>query len=106
MTRPHAVVIGAGIGGLAAAAALSTTGWDVTVCERAAVVEPAGAGLALAPLPSFHSGRVALLGDAAHPMTPNLGQGACQALEDAVVLSRLAGSADADGLPSALAAYT
>ena len=58
------------------------------------------------PLPSFHSGRVALLGDAAHPMTPNLGQGACQALEDAVVLSRLAASADAGGLPSALAAYT
>ncbi len=28
-----------------------------------------------------------LLGDAAHPMTPNLGQGACQAIEDAVVLA-------------------
>lgn len=33
-------------------------------------------------------GRITLLGDAAHPMTPNLGQGACQALEDAVVLAR------------------
>jgi len=33
-------------------------------------------------------GRTTLLGDAAHPMTPNLGQGACQALEDAVVLAR------------------
>ena len=32
-------------------------------------------------------GRVTLLGDAAHPTTPNLGQGACQALEDAVVLA-------------------
>jgi 2-polyprenyl-6-methoxyphenol hydroxylase-like FAD-dependent oxidoreductase len=31
---------------------------------------------------------VTLLGDAAHPMTPNLGQGACQAIEDAVVLAR------------------
>jgi 2-polyprenyl-6-methoxyphenol hydroxylase-like FAD-dependent oxidoreductase len=31
-------------------------------------------------------GRVALMGDAAHPMTPDLGQGACQAIEDAVVL--------------------
>jgi len=40
-----------------------------------------------APLPAFHRGRVALLGDAAHPMAPFLGQGACQAIEDAVVLA-------------------
>ena len=33
-------------------------------------------------------GRIALLGDAAHPMQPNLGQGACQAIEDAVVLGK------------------
>ena len=33
-------------------------------------------------------GRVSLLGDAAHPMTPDLGQGACQAIEDAVVLAK------------------
>ena len=32
-------------------------------------------------------GRVALIGDAAHPMTPDLGQGGCQAIEDAVVLA-------------------
>ena len=32
-------------------------------------------------------GRVTLLGDAAHPVTPDLGQGACLALEDAVVLA-------------------
>lgn len=32
-------------------------------------------------------GRVALLGDAAHATTPNLGQGACQAIEDSVVIT-------------------
>lgn len=39
------------------------------------------------PAPRWTEGRVALLGDAAHPMTPNLGQGACQAIEDAVILA-------------------
>ena len=40
------------------------------------------------PLSTWHRGGVVLLGDAAHPMTPNLGQGACMAIEDAVVLAR------------------
>jgi len=39
------------------------------------------------PVRHWGSGRVTLLGDAAHPPTPNLGQGACQALEDAIVLA-------------------
>jgi 2-polyprenyl-6-methoxyphenol hydroxylase-like FAD-dependent oxidoreductase len=38
------------------------------------------------PARRWSGGRVTLVGDAAHPMTPNLGQGACQALEDAVSL--------------------
>lgn len=41
------------------------------------------------PIPRWHVGKLILLGDAAHPMTPNLGQGGCQAVEDAVVLGHL-----------------
>ncbi|MFH9350197.1 FAD-dependent monooxygenase [Kitasatospora sp. NPDC017646] len=48
------------------------------------------------PLPAHHHGRVALLGDAAHAMCPFLGQGACQAIEDAVVLASLLGPETAD----------
>jgi 2-polyprenyl-6-methoxyphenol hydroxylase-like FAD-dependent oxidoreductase len=47
------------------------------------------------PLQEWGRGRVTLLGDAAHPMTPNLGQGGCQAIEDALELaSSLAGASD------------
>jgi salicylate hydroxylase len=40
------------------------------------------------PLQQYSKGRVAMLGDAAHPMSPFLGQGACIAIEDAMVLGR------------------
>ncbi|GAA4627663.1 FAD-dependent monooxygenase [Actinoallomurus vinaceus] len=57
----------------------------------------------LDPLTSYAAGRVALLGDAAHAMTPFLAQGACQALEDAAILaSELTGATE---IPAALARY-
>ncbi len=40
-----------------------------------------------APLPAMHAGHVAFVGDSAHAMTPDLGQGGCMAVEDAVVLA-------------------
>ncbi|MEV6776601.1 FAD-dependent monooxygenase [Streptomyces syringium] len=55
------------------------------------------------PLPVYAVGRVALLGDAAHAMTPNLGQGACQAMEDAAVLT--AALATESTVEAALARY-
>jgi 2-polyprenyl-6-methoxyphenol hydroxylase-like FAD-dependent oxidoreductase len=55
------------------------------------------------PLARWSRGRVTLLGDAAHPMTPNMGQGGCQAVEDAVVLARCL--ALEPELSAALAAY-
>jgi 2-polyprenyl-6-methoxyphenol hydroxylase-like FAD-dependent oxidoreductase len=40
------------------------------------------------PIKQWWKGRVALLGDAAHATTPNLGQGGCQAVEDAFVIAK------------------
>jgi 2-polyprenyl-6-methoxyphenol hydroxylase-like FAD-dependent oxidoreductase len=40
------------------------------------------------PLARWSQGRITLLGDAAHAATPDMGQGACMAIEDAVVLAR------------------
>jgi 2-polyprenyl-6-methoxyphenol hydroxylase-like FAD-dependent oxidoreductase len=40
------------------------------------------------PIKTWGSGRMTLLGDAIHPTTPNLGQGGCLAMEDALVLAR------------------
>jgi 2-polyprenyl-6-methoxyphenol hydroxylase-like FAD-dependent oxidoreductase len=55
-----------------------------------------------APLPLWSVGRVTLLGDAAHPMLPNLGQGGAQAMEDAIVLARCLQHVD---VPAGLKAY-
>lgn len=83
------------------------SGWHEPI---AAVVEAGDDGAILRndvyyldPLPRWSEGRVVLLGDAAHATTPGVGQGAAQALEDAVVLTdELAHGGDLRG---ALAAY-
>lgn len=46
------------------------------------------------PFQPWSQGRAVLLGDSAHPTTPNMGQGACMAIESAVVLGRALAEAD------------
>jgi FAD-dependent urate hydroxylase len=66
-------------------------GWDPLVQQLIDAIDPAGvAHLAIhshAPIERFSRGRVALLGDAAHTAAPDLGQGGCLAMEDALVLA-------------------
>lgn len=81
--------------------------WHQPIPEVLAATE-AGAAMHhdifdLDPLPTFVRGRRVLIGDAAHAMTPELGQGACQALEDAAALTRLI--SDDPDLAAALAGY-
>jgi salicylate hydroxylase len=57
------------------------------------------------PLASWTSGRLVLLGDAAHAMLPHLGQGANQAVEDGVALAVLLKGRDPDEVPAILQQY-
>jgi salicylate hydroxylase/6-hydroxynicotinate 3-monooxygenase len=57
------------------------------------------------PLPRWSDGRVVLLGDACHPMTPYMAQGAATAMEDAAILARCVADVDGDDLPGAFARY-
>jgi 2-polyprenyl-6-methoxyphenol hydroxylase-like FAD-dependent oxidoreductase len=55
------------------------------------------------PAKRWNSGATTLLGDAAHPMLPFLGQGACAALEDAVALGEAL--ANSESVPAAVSGY-
>ncbi|WEX09682.1 FAD-dependent monooxygenase [Chelativorans sp. AA-79] len=57
------------------------------------------------PLPIWTRGRLTLLGDAAHPMLPHLGQGANQAMEDGIALATILSGARRETLPAALRIY-
>lgn len=57
------------------------------------------------PLPVWSKGRLTLLGDAAHPMLPHLGQGANQAIEDGMALATIIAEIDQAAVPAALLAY-
>lgn len=57
------------------------------------------------PLPRWADGRVVLLGDACHPMTPYMAQGAASALEDAMVLSRCMNGVESAGIADAFKRY-
>jgi 2-polyprenyl-6-methoxyphenol hydroxylase-like FAD-dependent oxidoreductase len=84
------------------------SGWHVPIPELIAATPPEAIIRTCLydrrPLERLNLGRATLTGDAAHPMLPNLGQGACQAIEDAVVLSEEL--AATDDLVMALGRYS
>lgn len=57
------------------------------------------------PLPTWRHGRAVLMGDAAHPMLQYLGQGACQAMEDALALAERAAAAGSTDIDKVLLSY-
>ena len=57
------------------------------------------------PLPRWTDGNVALLGDACHPMTPYMAQGAGTSVEDSAVLSRCLEGVEPEGVAAALRRY-
>ena len=57
------------------------------------------------PMPVWTKGRLTLLGDAAHPMLPHLGQGANQSIEDGMALATILSRTDGKNSPAALLAY-
>ncbi len=93
--------------GRIAALGRAFTGWD----ERLLADVPGAEWVGLwelnehDPVPAWTTGRVVLVGDAAHPMLPYFAQGADQAVEDAMVLAEFLRYADALSVGRALAGY-
>lgn len=85
------------------------SGWHAPIGEILDATDPTDVGVLpieelARPLSTFVRGRRVLVGDAAHAMTPNLGQGANQAMEDAATLAALLGQGGA-GVDEALRTY-
>ena len=57
------------------------------------------------PMPQWRKGKITLLGDACHPMTPYMAQGAATAIEDAAVIARCLDGVRHDGVEAALQRY-
>jgi len=88
------------------------SGWHAPIGDLIAALAPGAVirtdvGYLSRPPGTWHRNRTVLLGDAAHAMTPDLGQGGCQALEDAAALAALVPARlGADEAAAALARYT
>jgi salicylate hydroxylase/6-hydroxynicotinate 3-monooxygenase len=67
-------------------------------CHKWAILERA-------PLPQWSEGAVVLLGDACHPMTPYMAQGAATSIEDAAILARCLAAVEGDDIVGALRRY-
>ncbi|HWL06226.1 MAG TPA: FAD-dependent monooxygenase [Xanthobacteraceae bacterium] len=82
-------------------------GWDPRISNLLAQVDTCfrWALYDREPLPVWTAGRLSLLGDAAHPMLPHLGQGANQAIEDGIALATILSRTDTGDIPAALLAY-
>lgn len=84
-------------------------GWDARVQALIEAIDPSGvANIAIHthdPIDRFARGRVVLLGDSAHTAAPDLGQGGCMAMEDALVLANYLVTTNI-GVEDALARYS
>ncbi|HEX3858536.1 MAG TPA: FAD-dependent monooxygenase, partial [Pseudolabrys sp.] len=82
-------------------------GWDPRIGQLLAQVQSTfrWALYDREPLQTWTKGRLTLLGDAAHPMLPHLGQGANQSIEDGMALATILSRANGETAPAALLAY-